>query len=554
MSRETELSKASSKRGERVNKLKAGSHRATGLLLVVHAFISTTSTHAFTPQVTSLPATGSTHAVVRELSSQIELKLYFSNPRLPEWANSCGAGEFVKRTVRPTSRPADAALRLLFAGPTADEKARGMESIEALGRYYRGVSIKKGGVAVVNFLWFVVFVWLVSLVLTLYVRHSQKPLPPANDLSLTADDAPLVSILVPARNEEHRVLAESVRSILSQDYGRFEVIAVDDRSTDATYAILKSLAKTDGRLRVIEGKELPAGWLGKPYAMQQALSHAQGEWILATDADMIFDKAALRTAIAAARAREADAITLIPHFEAGSFWERVMIPTWSWVLSMFTISYRINNPKTQGALGIGGFFLMHRTLLDRVGGYEALKDEVLEDVRLAEMIKRSGGKLLAEYAPGLVSTRMYSTFGEMWESCTKSWFAGMKFSLPFALLCVCWIYFIAVIPPVVALTTLIAIATGSDGELWRVVVPATLSWLLQVVVLMPINLRSGFSPAYALTAPLGLALLYTMLLESSIRITIGKGVKWKGRKIYERAGVSPPQPGTLAARVPRIER
>ncbi|HEX6728465.1 MAG TPA: glycosyltransferase [Pyrinomonadaceae bacterium] len=407
----------------------------------------------------------------------------------------------------------------------------------------------------VYLLWVVVFGWLVSVVLTLYVLYSQKPLSPANDLSLTADDAPLVSILVPARNEEHRVLVESVRSILSQDYGRFEVIAVDDRSSDATYTILKSLENADGRLRVIKGEEPPPGWLGKPYAMHQALGHARGEWILATDADMIFEKAALRTAVASARAREAGAITLIPHFEVGSFWERVMIPTWTWVMLMFTVSYRINNPKTQGALGIGGFFLMRRSVLERVGGYEALKDEVLEDVRLAEMIKRSGGSVLAEYAPGLVGTRMYSTFGEMWESCTKSWFAGMKFSLPFALLCVFWMYLIAVIPPLIALTTLIAIATGADGELWRVVIPATLSWLLQVVVLMPINLKSGVSPAYALTAPLGLALLYTMLLESSIRITIGTGVKWKGRKIYERAGVRPPQlGGAVASRVSRIER
>ena len=104
---------------------------------------------------------------------------------------------------------------------------------------------------------------------------------------------------------------------------------------------------------------------------------------------------------------------------------------------MFTLFYRISNPKTQGAAGIGGFFLMRRTVLERVGGYEALKDEVMEDVRLAEMIKRSGARLLTEYAPNLISTRMYRNFGEMWECSTKNWFSGMKFSLPFALSCVC---------------------------------------------------------------------------------------------------------------------
>ena len=277
--------------------------------------------------------------------------------------------------------------------------------------------------------------------------------------------------------------------------------------------------------------------------MHQALNHARGEWILATDADIIFDKAALRTAVAHTCAREAQALTLIPYFETGSFWERVMIPTWTWVLWMFTISYRINDPKTQGALGIGGFFLMRRAVLERIGGYEALKDEVLDDVRLAEMIKRSGGRVLTECAPSLLSTRMYSNFGEMWESCSKSWFAGMKFSLPFATLCVCWMYSIAVLPLFVGLISAIGILTGVDERLWQLFIPAILSWLLQVAVLMLVSFRSDTSPVYALTAPLGLGVLYAMLLDSGIRITIGKGVKWKGRMVYERSGVRPPNLG-----------
>jgi chlorobactene glucosyltransferase len=267
--------------------------------------------------------------------------------------------------------------------------------------------------AIAYLLWVVVSGWLVSLLLTVYVLYRQRPLQSLDKKDLTTKESPLVSVLVPARNEEHRVLVDSLHSILSQDYDRFEVIAVNDRSTDATYTILKSLATQDNRLQVIDGEELRPGWLGKPYAMHQAFSHAKGEWILATDADMIYDKTALRTALARVVASEGDAITLIPHFEAGSFWERVIIPAWAWVMLMFTVSYRINNPKTQGALGIGGFFLMRRTMLERVGGYEALKDEVLEDVRLAEMIKRSGGSLLAEYAPCLLSTRMYRTFTEL---------------------------------------------------------------------------------------------------------------------------------------------
>lgn len=220
-----------------------------------------------------------------------------------------------------------------------------------------------------------------------------------------------------------------------------------------------------------------------------------------------------------------------------------MIPTWAWVFLMFTLFYRINNPKTRGAIGIGGFFLMRRTVLQGIGGYEALKDEVMEDVRLAEMIKRSGACLLTADAPNLLSTRMYSNFREMWECSTKNWFSGVKFSLPFALSCVLSMYLMAVVPPLIGLVSAVAIAigVGVSGDLWLLFVPAFLSWFLQVLVLAMVSIRSEVSIAYALTAPLGLSLCYAMLFDSSVRITTGKGVTWKGRRIYESRGVRPPR-------------
>jgi chlorobactene glucosyltransferase len=358
-----------------------------------------------------------------------------------------------------------------------------------------------------------------------------------------------VSILVPARNEEQRVLEPCIRSILTQDYGNFEVIPVDDRSTDNTGAILKTLATSDERLRVIEGEELPPGWLGKPYAMQQALSHARGEWILATDADMIFEVAALRTAVERVLESNEDALTLIPRFEAGSFWERVMIPTWEWVFLMFMIAYRINDPKSDGAAAIGGFFLIRRTVLDRVGGYEALKDEVMEDVRLAQRIKHLGARLMIERAPALMRTRMYTNFSEMWECSTKNWFSGVNFSFPLALACVLSMYLGAVVPPLIALVSVLATVLGLSTGLGPAIVAAASSWLLQVLVLAIASRRSEVSVIYALTAPLGLALIYAMLFDSSVRITTGKGVMWKGRRVYDRRGVQPPRLQTELTKV-----
>jgi chlorobactene glucosyltransferase len=403
-------------------------------------------------------------------------------------------------------------------------------------------------------LWLLVLTWAASLVLTVYGLSRQRLLAPISDATLQGHDSPTVSIIVPARNEEHRVLADSMRSILAQDYPSFEVIAIDDRSTDNTRSILKVLAQGDGRLHLIEGEELPPNWLGKPYAMHQALKQARGEWILATDADMIFEKEALRTALATAQAQQADAISLIPYFQTESFWERILIQTWSWVTLMFTIVYRIDNPKTPGALGIGGFFLVRRSTLARVGGYEALKSEVVEDIRLAEMIKGSGARMLTVHAPSLLRTRMYQSFGEIWESCTRTWFSGMKFSFGFALVCALSMYVMAVVPPLLAVLSAIGIVAGFDAHLSQLFIPATLAWLGQILVLMISGYRYRVSVAYALTAPLGLGLLYTMLLDSSIKIRTRRGVTWKGRLIYDRAGVKPPTVGLLGPRISKAPR
>ena len=388
----------------------------------------------------------------------------------------------------------------------------------------------------ISALCFIAFAWLVIVALTLHGLSRQTPLLTTANLRLTAGDAPLVSVLVPARNEEQRVLEPCIRSILAQDYGNFEVIAVDDRSTDNTGTILKTLAMSDERLRVIEGEELPPGWLGKPYAMQQALSHARGEWILATDADMIFDAAALRTALDRVLETNEDALTLIPRFEAGSFWERVMIPTWEWVFLMFMIFYRINDPKSDGAAAIGGFFLIRRTVLDRAGGYEALKDEVMEDVRLAARIKRVGARLMIERAPALIRTRMYTTFSEMWECSTKNWFSGVNFSFPLALACVVSMYLGGVVPPLLALVSVLATVLGISAGLGLVIVAAGSTWLLQVLLMAIASKRSEVSVIYALTAPLGLALIYAMLFDSGIRITTGRGVTAYGWHLPHRRG------------------
>lgn len=388
--------------------------------------------------------------------------------------------------------------------------------------------------------------WLVAALITLRALAKHKPFRvAATNNDLMKGSAPFVSILVPARNEEGRVLGECIRSILEQDYAHFEVIAVNDRSTDATGPILRAIAKSDQRLRVIDGALTPAGWLGKPYAMQQALDASRGEWVLATDADMIFDSAALRTAVSYALEHKIDALTFIPLFEAHSFWERVIMPAWSWAALIYMLVYRVDDPRSKSAIGIGGFFLMRRTALERVGGYSALRDEVMEDVRMAGKLKSAGAALKFEYAPHLVRTRMYRNFTEMWECCTKNWFSGMGFSVGRALSAVLLMYAGAVAPPLIALAfAMVALVAGASTSLWLLFFPLFSIWLLQVFIFAVLSRRCVVPIHYSLTTPLGLAVLYAMLFDSTVRIASGKGVVWKGRKVYEReGGVRPPIAG-----------
>jgi glycosyltransferase involved in cell wall biosynthesis len=392
--------------------------------------------------------------------------------------------------------------------------------------------------------WATVLLWLAGAFLTVRGLRRQRPLQSVadDDEALTTPEAPLVSVLVPARNEEERVLPACIRSILSQDYGRFEVVAVNDRSVDATGTILHAIARADRRLRVIDGTEPPPGWLGKPHALEQALHASTGEWVLATDADMIYEPKVLRTALVHALRNNYDAVTLIPHIVCLTFWERIFMPVFGWFMVMAAPVHRVNDPRRSGAaMGVGGFFLIRREWLRRVGAYGALRAEVAEDLRTAELLKAAGARLRIEYAPALISTRMQPTFGEIWEGFTKNLFAGAKYNLFQTIVGGFGVLLFAVMPFLVAAGCAVALLAGASSEWLRLLVPTGLVWVLQVAIFATINLSWNVPVAYALHVPLGHALFVAILFNSAFKITTRSGVTWKGRKLYERNGVRPPR-------------
>ena len=240
-----------------------------------------------------------------------------------------------------------------------------------------------------------------------------------------------VSVIVPARDEAGRVLTQSIGSLLDQNYQCLEVIVVDDRSTDDTLKILQeiSLSKNGDRLRIVEGRELPPDWLGKPHALQQGYEVAIGELILTTDADIIFHPDAIRTAVSYISDNEIDVLSLVPRLELKTFWEKVFMPVFGWFCLLAMPLYKVNDPKSKETIGVGNFFLLDRNSIETIGGFAAVKSDVAEDLRLAELVKQKGLRLRVETAPDLIWTRMYSGVGEIWDGFTKNLFSALKFSV-----------------------------------------------------------------------------------------------------------------------------
>ena len=239
---------------------------------------------------------------------------------------------------------------------------------------------------------------------------------------------PRLSVCVPARNEERGVEA-CLHSLLNQNYPNFEVIAIDDHSTDRTGDIMRNLAQENSRLKVLKAADLPEGWLGKPFALHQAFKVTQGEYLLFTDADPVFKPTALNTAVHVMRERDLDVLTLMPKAEFGSFWERAVQPVIFGFIASLTRFKNVNDPDHRSAMGFGAFLMFRRSAYEKIGGHEAGKSDVLEDVLIAKRAKGAGLKLFVADAKQLFSIRMYFGLKEIWFGWEKNMFLAMKKSV-----------------------------------------------------------------------------------------------------------------------------
>jgi len=337
-------------------------------------------------------------------------------------------------------------------------------------------------------------------------------------------DTPFVSIIVPARNEA-RSIERCVRSLLAQTAPHVEVIVVDDRSEDETPQILARLAAEDARLRVVSGKPLPGGWVGKPWALDQGVAIARGSWLLFTDADSAHAPHSVTSAVAFARAQYADALSISTYQELGSPAERALLPS---ILGLVLLACgtlgAINDPaKIDNALANGQYLLVERRAYDALGGHAALHDKIAEDLEFARRVKADGRfRLVLAGGESLATVRMYTSLREIWDGFTKNVYFGANGELEKLAGGIALLSLVSWLPPLLFAQGL------ARKRPWQALEAAlatatTIAAASNALRLVRLDARLGWFQ------PLGTAVLAGITIRSTARILSGRGVEWRGR-------------------------
>jgi glycosyltransferase involved in cell wall biosynthesis len=337
-----------------------------------------------------------------------------------------------------------------------------------------------------------------------------KNFPPAPEAK-----CPRISILFAARDEEEKLPA-ALATLMELDYPDLEVIAVDDRSQDATGRILDEFAAEHPRLRVVHVTQLPAGWLGKPQALQKAYEASRGEWLIFTDADVRFKKDLLRRAIAIVKARSLDHLTLLCDVEMVGFWETVLITFFGLGFHLAADPGRVSDPRSSRYVGVGAFQLVRRLAYEASGTHKRLAMEVVDDMKLGKIVKEAGFRSGCGVAQGFVVVRWHAGLGNLVRGVTKNFFAGAGYSLGLVAAQLTGLLMMNVLPFVGVFFT-----HGWVRVFCAIAVVIAVCFQAGVAMVMRV------SPVYALTHPLG-GLLFSYMLARSTVVTLRQGgIVWR---------------------------
>src|ERR1035437_5348007 len=367
--------------------------------------------------------------------------------------------------------------------------------------------------------WLIGAAWLYKLLETaLGIASVPNLLAPKYDVAPAG--SPSVTVIVPARDEAAKV-ADCVESLLGQDYLNLRILAVDDRSSDQTGAILDELSRThSARLEVLHVTALPASWLGKTYAMasaaRQTIATHNPDYLLFTDADIVFRADAIRRSLAQAVASKADHFVLLPTTVAKSRGEGMLL-AYLQVISLWAVRpWRVADPKAKrDALGVGAFNLIRTAAYQQLGGFDATPMEILEDLTLGRRAKRAGMRQRVASAPGMVCVHWAAGMFGIVNGMGKNLFAVFRFRPVLLLAAAAWMALFCIVP--------LAFLGVPDERL------PGITTLVSIAGLYILSSRSSrLSSSYAALFPVAAAVVIYAMLRSMI-ITLRKGgVVWRG--------------------------
>jgi len=394
------------------------------------------------------------------------------------------------------------------------------------------VSVTVGAFLLVQFL--ILATWLYRHLRLSWVLRNEHNLSvePPGELPGT----PMVSVIVPARNEEANI-ADCLDSLLAQSYPRFEIIVADDRSEDGTAEVVRRYRREHPEVRLLRIEELPAGWTGKTNALAQAASRARGEWLLFVDADVRLHPHNLANAVAYALEHRLDVLTLLARTDCRTFWEGVLQPLLGSMLMIRFPLQSVNDPSHPLAFANGQYILFRREAYQALGGHEAVRGELLEDIALARRAKAAGYRLALVHGYRAAGVRMYDSFPDIWRGWRRIYLYGFNRSISSLLLSILLILVFSLDPVVLAVGATAGLAAGAGGVGWWL--SALLGWaqvgaMLSVVYRMYTRLILA-DPRYLVLYPVAMVVGLGIFLDAVLSVLLEREVVWRGRTYPQSA-------------------
>ncbi|MDA0740188.1 MAG: glycosyltransferase [Nitrospirae bacterium] len=327
---------------------------------------------------------------------------------------------------------------------------------------------------------------------------------------------PKVTVVIPARNEE-RNLKQALKSVLGLDYPESQIVVVNDRSTDGTGAILGDMAKQDQRLTLLNIESLPEGWLGKTHALHMGAQEAQGEFILFTDADIVFHPMALKKAMSHVQANQLDHLTMIPEDTMPGFFLRALSATFGIFLFILFQPWRVKHPRSRKYMGIGAFNLVRTSVYQAIGGHKPIALRPDDDLKFGKLLKRRGYRSDVLNGQGMVSVEWYRSVSELIQGLMKNMFAGMEYRVSFVILATIASLLIHIWPWIG-----MWVATGESQLLYALTVVMMAGSF--GIAMAPF----GIKPWHGLLLPLTIGLLVYIQCRATILTLWQGGIYWRG--------------------------